>query len=321
MSLIFSVIWILIFAFLPILWWAYLFSYLDDTPLHSKRFIAWVIAWWISVVPVLYLEEIMKMIWLENFNILTYISDNVFAPVWVSVSVLATVITVWIFMFIAWMLFFDLLLKVWKTYLKNVIILCFFTIFFIVIYFIVNKISFFDKSVGSEISIWKNVFNTIWLVTLYYIVVWLLEESSKHFSFLPSSLYFTDSIKKWVLLAAFIALWFWFVENILYMWSITKESSFGWEAISIWIFRWIFSLFVHIICSIIVAKWFVSWYLKSEYDKSRFMYAKAFLSAIFLSIMVHALYDISLTLWFTAIIFIYFIAWYLYVTKIFYKEA
>ena len=263
----------------------------------------------------------MEVVWLENLNILTYISDNVFAPIWISLSVIATIITVGVFMFFAWMLFFDLLLKIWKTYLRNIVILCFFSFIFIAIYYIINKFSIFDSKISSEVTIWKNVFNTIWLITLYYIIVWLLEESSKHFSFLPSSLFFTDSVKKWVLLAVFIALWFWFIENILYMWSITKESSFWWEAISIWIFRWIFSLFVHIICSIIVARWFVGWYLKSKADKSIIPYSKAFLTAMFLSISVHAIYDISLTFWFTAIIFIYFIIWYLYITRLFYKEA
>jgi hypothetical protein len=148
-----------------------------------------------------------------------------------------------------------MLLKNWKIYLKNVWILCLFSIIFTWIFFIIQKIWLFDTKIINEVTIGENVFNTIWLVILYYIIVWLLEESSKHFWFIPSSLTFTDTIRKWVILAVFIALGFWFIENILYMWSITKESSFWWEAITTWIFRWIFSLFVHIICSIIVAKW------------------------------------------------------------------
>jgi RsiW-degrading membrane proteinase PrsW (M82 family) len=62
------------------------------------------------------------------------------------------------------------------------------------------------------------------MVLLYYLIVGILEEVSKHFSFLGSSFVDMDSVKKGALLSVFIALGFGFVENILYLSSILASK-------------------------------------------------------------------------------------------------
>lgn len=319
LALIIQIIWIAIVAFLPILVWWYIFSYLNNSELNSKRFIAWIIAWWISVVPVLYLEDILSLIWSENYNILNIIWSWIFEPWKATISLLITIITIWIFSLLAWLLFIDNISKVIKTFLVNLIFLNFFIIIFLILYYLVWDMWLFSWKIKNSITIGKSIFGTTWLILLYYTIVWLLEESSKHFNYIPSSLAESDTIKKWVLYWIFIALWFGFIENILYLFNILKANWISWELISTWIFRWIFSLFVHILCSSIVVFWFIKTYLQNP--KINFVYLKSFLIAFILSITVHAIYDISLTLDFTGIIFIYLIIWYLYLTKIFYKET
>lgn len=313
------IIWTI--AFVPILIWAYIFSYLDNSKLSSHRFLAWIFAGWISVVPVLYLEQILKIIWLSNFNIINSIAIENFIPVNISISLIITIGVVAIFSLLAWLLFLDNISKIIKTYLKNALILCLFTILFLVVYYLVKDVWILSWVIKNPVNIWKVVFDTTWLILLYYIIVWLLEESSKHFNFMPSSLVDADNIQKWVLYAIFIALWFWFIENILYLFNITVHSWYSGDFFSTWIFRWIFSLFVHILCSSIVAFGFMKIYLEWKwFGGSNLKYIRAFLMAFIFSIIVHAIYDISLTLGFSMIIFIYLIFGYLYLTRIFYKE-
>lgn len=318
-STTFQIIWISIIAFIPILIWAYIFSYLNNSELNSRRFLVWIIAWWISVIPVLYSEEILKLIWANEYNLISILWSWVFEPWRISISLIITILSVWIFSLIAGLLFIDNIPKIYRTYIKNLVFLNLFIIVFLIIYYLVSDIWLFSWKIKNSVEVGKAIFWTTWLILLYYTIVWLLEESSKHFNFLSSSLADSETIKKWVLYAIFIALGFWFIENILYLFNIFKENWFSPELISIWIFRWIFSLFVHIICSSIVAYWFIKIYLKN--DKISFNYIKSFLIAFIFSIWTHAIYDISLTLDFTAIIFIYLIFWYLYITKIFYRET
>lgn len=66
---IFSLILIAIITFLPILLWGYIFSYLDNSPLGARRFGLGIIAGAISVVPVLFMKEIMDFVSLVHWNI------------------------------------------------------------------------------------------------------------------------------------------------------------------------------------------------------------------------------------------------------------
>ncbi|MDP2104266.1 MAG: PrsW family glutamic-type intramembrane protease, partial [Candidatus Gracilibacteria bacterium] len=165
------------------------------------------------------------------------------------------------------------------------------------------------------------VFGTLKLVLFYYLVIGIIEEASKHFSVLGSSLPSIDTIKKGVLFSVFIALGFGFIENILYLKNISVTSGlWSTDVFTTWIFRSIFSLLVHIICSIIVGLHFSRGYLLLQAGGRFFPYIKTLLYGFLLSIVVHAVFDISLTVGFTGIIFIYFFFGYLGITKVFYNN-
>lgn len=64
-----SLIPIAIITFLPILMWGYIFSYLDNSPLGAHRFGMGILAGAISVVPVLFLGDIMTFTDLGRWNV------------------------------------------------------------------------------------------------------------------------------------------------------------------------------------------------------------------------------------------------------------
>lgn len=68
-----------------------------------------------------------------------------------------------------------------------------------------------------------------------------------------------------MLFAVFIALGFGFIENILYLKNIAGQSGLTDASLySTWIFRSIFSLIVHILCSVTVALYFSRAFLVPE---------------------------------------------------------
>lgn len=314
--IIILLIWIV--ALIPILLWAYLFSYLDNSNLNIKRFISWIIWWWISVIPVLYMENITNYLNLWKYNIfskITFYNENILN---VFLSVFITIIIVSIFMYIWWLIYIDSLNKINKVYIKNSLITFIFWIFLTIIIYLINSKWLFKKEIAdAQIPVIWTIISTLWAIIIYYLIIWLLEESSKHFWFLSSSLSFSENLKKWVIYWVFIALWFWFIENILYLVNSVFYQKSIWTIFSILFFRSLFSVFVHIFCSVILLNMFLKAYFEW---KKWFEYIKTFLYWISLSIIIHAVYDISLTIWFSLIVFIYFFIWYLFITKIFYKE-
>ncbi len=316
---VFAMIWI--FAFIPILIWGYIFSYLDNSVLNGRRFLAWIIAWAFSVVPVLYLENILDYFSLSNFNIFALISSHSSNYFFLGLSIIIITLIISVFLFITWIMFIKDFEDVIKIYLKNIFVIVLFSLPFILVYFISDYLPFLRKNITNSIHVSNFVFNTLGLILFYYIIIWFIEEASKHFSFLPSSLAEINSIKKWVLLAIFIALWFWFIENILYLYSVYNQKwLFSGNFLVTWIFRWIFSLFVHVLCSAVVWFYFTRAFLNFKKWFLNYFYVQTFLYWILFSIVLHAIFDISLTLNFTVIIFIYAISWYMYVTRIFAKN-
>lgn len=314
-----NILLLIILALIPILIWWYSFSYINNSILNTRRFIIWIVAWGISVLPVLYFEEILKYFWIpKEFSILYNIWIQKFEVINTLFSFIITVLVISSLSFAAWYILIEKVKETWKTYLKNILIINFLVIIFLVIYFFITKWYIFWDITKNELNIWNNKYYTLWMIVLYYILVWLFEETSKHFNFLSSSLTQSDTIKKWVLYWIFIALWFAFIENILYLKNIFDNKWFSSDIFVTLFFRWIFSIFVHIYCSSIVTKSFMKWYLNN--NKKVTIYSKIILIWFIISIWMHAIYDISLTFDFTAIIFLYLFIWYFYITNIFYKD-
>ena len=186
--------------------------------------------------------------------------------------------------------------------------------------FIFPTISFFWFLSNDNIYFWDLYFNSFKLIIFYYIVIAFIEEASKHFNFLQSSIVSINSVKSWVLYAIFVALWFSFAENLLYIYNIYQVEWLSFSLVYTYFFRSIFSVMVHVFCSSLVAYYFTRAYLKYREKDLSFPYLKIFIFWLIAWIFLHLIFDITLTLWFIFVIFFYFLFGYLYVSSIFYKE-
>ncbi len=317
---IFIYIFLILISFFPIVIWAYIFSYVDNNPLNKKRFLVWVIGWALSVLPILYMDKIIALFDISYLNTFYYISQVKWflssMEFGVSLSIFLFLIILFSFILWAFVHKFD---KIIKVYLKNIMVFLVFIILLSLFVFVLNYI-LPSISIQEEIVFWDIVFNSLKLVIFYYLVVAFIEESSKHFNFLQSSILHINSVKTGVLYAIFVALGFSLIENILYIYNYYLVNWLSWDLVKLSFYRSIFSVIVHVLSSSVVAYYFSRALLLYREKDLSFPYLKIFSFWLLVSIWLHLFFDVALTLWFTFIMFLYFVWGYLYVSSIFYKE-
>lgn len=318
---ILSIIWISIISLIPIVIWGYIFSYIDWVELSRKRFIVGLIWWIISVVPIITMWKYLEN---SNFNFL-----NIFEKVTQNNSIswfLNFNISLILFLFIlVWFAFIaiswtDRNRKILKIYLKNIFIFSLFIVLIAVFILFFSLLWIWNSQVINWPSFWELSFNTLKLVIFYYILIAFIEEASKHFNFLQSSVLQIKTVQSWVLYAIFVALGFALIENILYLYTEFSTNWFSNQLFSTYFYRSIFSLMVHVLSSALVWYAFSKAYLKYWYTYIWPKSLKIIFVWLFLWVFLHFLFDLSLTLGFSSIIMIYFIWGYLYISSIFYKE-
>jgi RsiW-degrading membrane proteinase PrsW (M82 family) len=309
-------------SFFPIVIWAYIFSYIDDNAINKKRFFVWILWWALSVIPILYLDNILDVFNFQYINIFYYVSQikSLFTSFefWISLSLFMFIIV--LFSFLLWW-FIAKYREISKIYLKNIFVFLLFILFLSFFVFIFNILfSAVNLSISNPISFWNIVFDSFKLVVFYYLLVSFIEETSKHFNFLQSSVLHIKSIKDWVLYAIFVALGFSLVENILYLYDYYTDYWLSGWLVQIYFMRSIFSVIVHVLCSSVVAYYFSRALLLYRERDLSLPYLRIFLYGLFISILLHLFFDVAITLGFSFIMFLYFIWGYLYVSSIFYKE-
>lgn len=313
---------LVLISFFPIVLWAYIFSYIDNNPLNKKRFIVWIVWWVLSVVPILYLDKFLDIFDFKILNIFYYVSNIKWLfssfEFWISLS-LFLLFLVFFSLLIWW--FFNKFWKVSKVYFKNILVFLIFILFLTLwVYLFSVLFSSINLVISDPVYFWDIVFNSFKLIVFYYLLVAFIEETSKHFNFLQSSVLYIDTVKNWVLYSIFVALWFSLIENILYLHSYYSTYWLTWELAKIYFFRSIFSVIVHVLSSSVVAYYFSRALLLYREKDFSLSYLKIFFYWLFISIILHLFFDVALTLWFSIVIFLYFIGWYLYVSSIFYME-
>ena len=319
---IFIYIILALISFFPIVIWAYIFSYIDDNPLNKKRFFVGVIWWALSVVPILYMDKILSVLDFKYLNIFYFVSEikGFFTSLefWLSLSLFLLIIALFSFLF--WW-FISKFREISKIYLKNILVFLFFILLLSFVVFILNILfSNVDIDITNPIAFGDIIFNSFKLIVFYYLIVAFIEESSKHFNFLQSSVLSINSIKDGVLYAIFVALWFSLIENMLYLYNYYIVYWLSSELIKIFFFRSVFSVIVHILSSSVVAYYFSKAFLLYREKDLSLPYLKIFSFWLLVSILLHLVFDVALTLGFGTIMFIYFIWGYLYVSSIFYRE-
>lgn len=319
---IFFYIALAMISFFPIVLWAYIFSYIDDNPLNKKRFFVWVLWWALSVVPILHMEKILDVINIQYFNTFYFASQIkdllTSLQFWISLALFLLVIV--LFSFLLWN-FFLRFKEILKIYIKNILVFLVFIAWISVIIFGFNYLlNFINFEIQQGVNFWNIVFNSLKLIVFYYFIVAFIEEASKHFNFVQSSVLEIDNVKNGVLYAIFVALGFALIENMLYLYNYYSQVGLNWELLKLYFMRSTFAVIVHVLSSSIVAYYFSKALLKYKDKDLSFPYLKIFLFGLFISIMLHMVFDVALTLWFGMVMFIYFIGGYLYVSGIFYDE-
>jgi len=319
---IFFYIILTLISFFPIVIWAYIFSYIDDNPLNKKRFFIGVIWWWLSVMPILYLDKLLEVLDFKYINIFYYVSQIKWfltsLEFWLSLSLFLFIIVLSSFL-LGW--FFNNIKKVLKVYFKNILVFLVFIFLLSVFTFVLNLFfTWVNIPISNSIVFWGIVFNSLKLIIFYYLIVAFIEETSKHFNFLQSSVLYINSVKDWVLYAIFVALGFSLIENMLYLYNFYIEYGLTGELIKMFFLRSIFSVIVHILASSVVAYYFSRALLMYREKDLSLPYLKIFSFWLLVSIFLHLFFDVALTLGFTFIMIIYFLWGYLYVSSIFYRE-
>lgn len=310
-------------SFIPIVIWGYLFSYLDNSILNKKRFFVWILAGIVSVVPVLYLWDFISQTNFSYLNIFSYVKNlsNIWDLLFLVISFFFVVFLFSIVPF--FLLSIEFSINKIKIYLKNIFIFLIFSLIIWILFYFLNYIfswiNVLQKVWDYNLSFWEVLFNSIKLVIFYYIIIAFLEELSKFFCFNYSSYFQIESYKQWVLYAIFVALGFSFLENILYFESLVQNYWFWKKLISVYFYRNIFSLLLHVVCSSVLAYFFSIAYLKFKYSLN-IKFIKTLFVWFILSVLIHAIFNISLSFNFTFMIFIYFIWWYFYLTYLFYRD-
>ncbi len=319
---IFIYVFLFFISFFPIVIWAYSFSFIDDNPLNKRRFLVWILWWILSVIPILHIDKIMKILDFEYLNVFYFVSKigNLFSSLKFGLSLSLFLFLVVLFSFFLWW-FFKNKLFIFKIYLKNILVFLIFIFFLSLFLFLLNIfLQNFDFSIWNSIYFWNILFNTFKLIIFYYVIVAFIEEASKHFNFLQSSVFYIKSVKDWVLYAIFVALWFSFIENMLYLYNYYLNYWISWELLKIYFYRSAFSVMVHVLSSSVMSFYFTKALILYRWRDLSFPYLKIFTTWLVISILLHIIFDVALTLGFWLIIFLYFIWWYLYVSSIFYKE-
>ncbi len=310
-------------SFFPIVIWAYSFAFISDNPLNKKRFLFWILGGVLSVFPILYLDKIIDFFWnFQLLNVFLIVSKikTFFSSLEFFASLSIVLLIIILFSFIFWKILFK---NKWilKIYLKNFLVFLAFIFFLSLAVFFSNfLLKIIDFPVSDALSFWNIVFDTFRLIIFYYLIVAFIEESSKHFNFLGSSALEIKTIKSWVESAIFIALWFSFIENLLYLYNYFITYSLDFQFVKLYFFRSVFSVIVHVLCSSIVAYYFSKALLLYREKDLSFPYLKIFIFGLIVSIFLHLFFDVALSLGFSLVLFIYFIWGYLYVSSIFYKE-
>lgn len=321
-SHIFIITTLAIICFFPVVLWWYGFSFIDASSQNKRKFFIGILGWSISVFPILYLDRIFEIPELHVMNVFSNIfhldSFGSYVLLWLSCIFLISFLATSLFIF--WTLFRQIQGAV-QSYVMSFIwllmVIAGVIVFFWLIELLASVITWIESIWSFDPPIFGNaVFNSLKLIIFYYIIIALIEESAKHFSFVSSNIVSIDSVKKGVLYSMFIALGFAFLENILYAIKIYEEQWFTSLLVIIIFYRSLFSLFVHVFSSAILGYFFTKAYLLYKNKKYWVRWFLLFIYGITWAIIVHFSFDVLVTLGYMKAIFIYFILGYFGITKI-----
>lgn len=301
---LFSYIFLFFVVSLPIIIWAYVFSYIAGEQREFLLLKKGIIAGTFSLLPFVFLQQIYTFPFFSFFDVFKNSS-----LLWVSLmsyfSFFSSLIFLLSFLFIFSLISRFILIR--KPLYINKRSICFFLPLFFSVFFISSFLFFlfrlYPHFLPSESFFFSGIYFT-WFFSLfwYYFLTAFWEEVSKFFHF--SQIYFSQSS---ILLSLFVALGFVFLENFLYVLSIFQD---GKGAITqVIVFRSLFSLMLHSLCTLSFTVSFLSY--TSKKSQKIFLYG----SFALFSILLHSIFNIALSYGIMWIGLLFFVWGYFYISK------
>lgn len=209
----------LVAAFVPVLLWAYAFSYIEAEKLSVQRFFLGIFVGSVAVVPVAFMQEILSALSLAKYNIFLLISAGNspflgFGALMILLAIIAAITLLLIFVIRSG--------DGAKLFFRSLFAFVISALFFPLFWWGFSGIS--QSSV--QVSIASATLTGFVAITLAYFTVAIIEECGKHlsiFSLASPAEIATNSIK----FAIFSALGFAFFENILYFTQAFAASGGG----------------------------------------------------------------------------------------------
>ncbi len=302
LTLIFA--WIVLL--LPLIFWMYIFIVFEHLGITRRDFFIWIVAGVFTTLPLVYSEFIFFWPLIEEtFFQLSFIGNDFFG-----FMLFGKIFTFFAGIFLVLILLSKYILR--KNVRKFIYSAAWYSMIILLSCILIYVIYFWLFDVWGDadpVYSWNLVFSWLWAIAWYYIVVSLLEEGMKYLwnvHFLTTKntqIHFSRVL----VLSAVVALWFSFFENILYTYIYYSNSGTDW-LVSLVFFRSLFTVSLHILCSmLLLTAFYMILVMRKQYKKSYILF---FLFSS-ISIGAHMLFDVSLSFWYTFMVLFYLFALYI----------
>lgn len=300
-------IFAILLLLLPLVFWMYIFLSQYDSGISRRQFIAWILSW--GLITLMFSYPSTPILGSLLLSIFSALDAQYIIALWLRVGWVVILISVWIFIFSV--LFKHSIYKFIQKYVSALLVYFIVILLGSVIIYLAGRYMP-EGNPMIQVQYIRYAFISFWWIVWYYIIVSLLEEWIKYF--------WTHGVVRenkkilfidFILVACAVALWFSFVENIVYTYSYASLLGVDYWLLQVIFFRSIFAMILHIVGVIFMASWF--WYLLfSEYPALK--RGKAFAICVSVSLISHTLFDVSLTYNYIGFIFLYVILIYLTLT-------
>ena len=311
---IFTLFFTLVFLLIPILVWLYLYESFSKEFVKRRHIVFWMFLGCLITLPIVLSSQTSFTLVFEKIFWYLYMQDVFMLSVWFLGSILC--------MYMIFFLVLSLLKKsfsgVWFL-IYSVLVVSIVSIAVVLWYMFVIWLW-----VGSDIFLPESrlifgvIFSSFLSIFWYYLIVSLLEESGKFMWHLSQAhkKHYTVSLSHFLTFSVSIAVWFSFFENILYTYMQYMREGVGFHLVVLVFFRGLISLSLHILCTLLfsLGMWYI-WNLSSLWGKqymSYFLYSLP----IFISILFHTFFNVSLTFGYAWVSFLVFVSLYFVVAYI-----
>ncbi len=310
---ILRIIFSIIIVFLPIVFWGYLFSYAQNSPLSATRFFIGILAGGLSVIPIVHSKEIFE--YFSTQSVFSYLQAPSLSVAFLESFLLSYGLPILLFLMVISVIFFRQIFDRIGLLVRSLLVIASFAIVFLALSLLLGSSGGINSS-GVHIELLGATLASLSSITLAYLFVGALEESTKHLA-VYASLDIAEVTPKYIALATvFTALGFAFLENVYYLINLALDDGIGSAAfIGTLASRSVVSLLLHVFAALIFALGFGR-YVVARTSATYIRFFFAFLIAI----GVHALFDISLTYGKTGIIAVYAMVGYFFFTKVLFDE-